>query len=52
MKQVPRRPQNGTQAHDMSRELRFEERLLSALPRFGTAGGNSESKKTTASVNH
>src|SRR5258706_4897457 len=35
------RPQNGTQAHDMSRELRFGDRLMSALPRFGTARTNT-----------
>jgi len=28
-------PQNGTQAHDLSRELGFADRLRSALPRFG-----------------
>ena len=33
----PRRPQNGTQAHAMSRDLEFEDRLIAALPRFGTA---------------
>jgi hypothetical protein len=31
------RPPNGTQAHDLSRELSSEDRLRSALPRLGTA---------------
>ena len=33
----PRRPQNGTQAHDLSRELWFKDRLMSALPHLGMA---------------
>jgi putative transposase len=31
------RPPNGSQAHDLSRELSSEDRLRSALPRLGTA---------------
>ena len=30
-------PQNGTQAHDLSRELELGRPAQSALPRFGTA---------------